>query len=163
MDAYKLKSLFDSLSPWSQKEGFTDIDWENYRQVARDVQKSISEVVESALELFMKEAIQEEFKGYESESKLFLLMRIVFVLPELAPEILRRSFKGWVNWPEADSKGNVNLSWPISWQSAEPKLIDRYEGSEGVPYSAIQEYRYLLQNFPYRELGQDNKRKSQER
>lgn len=156
MNAQELQELFGSLAPWSQRQDLTKEEWNNYLKVARAVQQSTPEVVESALELFMRGAIQEEFKGYEGESKLFLLMRVVFDLPEAAPESQRRSFKGWINWPEADSEGNVSLAWPISWQSARPALIAPYEGSEGIPYAAVKEYRYLLEHFPYRQLGPES-------
>ena len=156
MNAQELQHWFGSLAPWSQRRDFSKEEWDNYLKVAGAVQQSPPEVVESALDRFMQEALHEEFKGYESESKLFLLMRVVFDLPEVAPANQRRSFKGWVNWPEADSEGYVNLAWPLSWEAAKPRLIAPYEGSEGIPYAASQEYRYLLKHFPYRRLGQES-------
>jgi hypothetical protein len=152
MNAQELKELFRYLTPWSEREDLTKKEWDNYLQVARVVQQSTPQVVESALELFMQEAIQEEFKGYESESKLFVLMRVLFDLPEAVPENQRQCFKGWINWPKADSNGQVSLVWPILWQSARPALLAPYEGSEGLPYAAVAEYRYFLTHFSYRQL-----------
>jgi hypothetical protein len=151
MSEQDLTTGFASLAPWTQPAKFSDADWENYIRVARQVQNADPKTVESALEAFMQSAFNEQFKGYESESKPFLLMRVVFQLPEAAPEKERRSFKGWENWPPADANGNVNLSWPVSWRTGRPELLDSYQGSMGEPYAAADEYRYLLSRYPYRQ------------
>lgn len=152
VNAQNLKTSIDSLPTWSQRGSFTREDWGNYMKIAKIVQEAEPQVVESALDQFVKEAVLEPFTGYESESKPFLLMRVVFNLPEVAPQELRMIFKGWTNWPKADAQGNVSLAWPISWRSGKPELVASYEGSEGKPYSAVAEYRYLRQHFPCRAL-----------
>jgi hypothetical protein len=152
-DAEKLKERIAALPPW-QRDDFSDEEWKKYVSVAKLVQSSDPETVESALEEFTREAINEEFRGYASESKPFLLMRVVFDLPEGAPESERRSFKGWVNWPAADSRGEVSLAWPLSWRSGKPRLVAPYAGSEGIPYAAVSEYRHLREHYPYRELSE---------
>jgi hypothetical protein len=148
----QLLESFDLLVPWTTPDDFKPKDWEVYVRVARMVQGSAPGAVKSALADFMNKAVNEEYKGYESESKLFLLMRIVFDLPERAPAKARFSFKGWENWPEPDEKGYVNLAWPISWKDNLPKLEASYKGSMGQPYGAVEEYQYLLDHFPYRSL-----------
>jgi hypothetical protein len=148
----QLIESFDRLSPWTTPEDFGEREWKDYIKVAQVIQKSEPETVKSALTDFMKKAINEEYKGYESESKIFLLMRIAFDLPEEAPEKARFSFKGWENWPEPDDQGYVSLAWPISWGGNLPKLEASYEGSMGQPYRAVEEYQYLLDHFNYRNL-----------
>lgn len=152
MGVPELTTLIQSLRPWSQREGFTDADWKNYVDVAKIVQETDPRTVEAALDQFVRAATQEPFTGSEGESKPFLLMRVVFDLPEAAPERLRRSFKGWTNWPRADAQGAVSLAWPISWRSGKPELVASYQGSEGMPYAALAEYHYLRGHFPYRRL-----------
>lgn len=142
---------FNALPPWAQKD-FSDSEWACYIEVARIIQKADPNIVESALNKFIVDAVREEYAGYESESKVFILMRVVFDLPEEAYLENRRSFKGWANWPEPDEKGNVSLSWPVSWRTGKPKLIAPYEGSMGKPYAAGMEYRYMRDRFPFRQL-----------
>ena len=151
MDATTLQRQVAGLPPW-RYEPFDDDDWATYVSVARAVQQSSPETVEAALEHFLREARSETFQGYESESKPFLLMRVVFDLPEVAPESERQSFKGWDNWPPPDADGRVSLAWPLSWQSGRPELVARYEGSQGLPYAAVEEYRHMRAHYPYREL-----------
>lgn len=153
MNVEELKSALTSLCAWAKRDSFTSEDWGNYLKVAKIVQETDPQIVETALDQFMREAIKEPFTGYESESKPFLLMRVVFDLPEVAPQQSRLPFKGWTNWPHPDERGNVNLAWPLSWRSGRPELVASYEGSEGKPYAAVDEYRRLRRDFPYRQIG----------
>jgi hypothetical protein len=141
-----------SLPAWTKQEEFTDQTWAQYIDVARIVQSTDPDTVEAALNGFIQEVLQEQVQGYESESKPFILMRVVFEIPEVASAEKRFSYKGWTNWPDPDAKNQVNLSWPVSWEGGAPKLLASYEGSMGQPYAAAAEYSFLSQNFPYRKL-----------
>jgi hypothetical protein len=148
----ELKERLHSLPAWAGQEDFTAQTWAQYIDVARIVQSTDPDTVEAALNGFIQEALQEQFQEYESESKPFILMRVVFEIPEVASAEKRFSYKGWTNWPDPDAKNQVNLSWPVSWEGGAPKLLASYEGSMGQPYAAAAEYSFLSQNFPYRNL-----------
>ena len=152
MNIDKLITCIHALKTWSNATGFTKDNWRDYIQVAQRVQQTEPQLVENALDVFIKEAVREPFTGYTSESKPFLLMRVVFDLPESVPAAARVIFKDWVNWPAPDAEGNVSLAWPISWQTGQPQLVASYEGSEGKPYAAAAEYRHLRANYPPRTL-----------
>ena len=147
-----LVRLLDSLPPWSHDEGLSETGWAAYVEAAKRFREADADVAAAALDRFVEHAARERFAGSESESKPFLLMRVLFELPERAPESERFSFKGWTNWPPADESGQVSLSWPISWESGKPELVARYGGSAGKPYAASAEYRLLRERFPYRDL-----------
>lgn len=148
----EILNLLHSLSAWTAQGDFSDQDWEKYVEIAKLVQSTDPDVVAAALDEFTQQAIREGYQGYESESKPFILMRVVFEIPETGSAEKRFSFKGWSNWPEPDANNEVNLSWPISWIGGSPTLVAPYEGSMGRPYAAAAEYRFLLKNFPYRKL-----------
>lgn len=152
----ELVTMFNSLRPWSRNSGFTDRDWDNYELVARIVQQTDPQVVEESLKSFESEKAF-PVTDYTDESKLFLLMRVMFDLPEAAPVEERRQRKGWTNWPPPDGHGKVSLAWPISWAHGKPELVASYEGSEGPPYPAVADYRYLLANYPFRIQNQAQK------
>jgi hypothetical protein len=152
VSAEELVREFRSLAPWTSTGTFGAAEWASYRRVANLVRHTGPDVVAEALDRFVRETREEEFPGYEPESSLFLLMRVLFDLPEAVPEELRVSYKGWVNWPAPDEHGLVSLAWPISWAGGSPELVARYEGSEGRSYAAGREYRRFLDRFPYREL-----------
>ncbi len=153
MNKETLLKKIQMLAPWSENDAFSESDWKNYIEVARQVQISDIEVIESVINNFQKEASKVKYNGvYEEDSKLFLLQRIVFELPENISANQRVSFKGWVNWPSPDSDGNVNLSWPVSWKSKQPVLIDSYAGSLGEAYQAWSEFNYFKERYKYRSL-----------
>ncbi|HEX8652914.1 MAG TPA: hypothetical protein VF708_19015 [Pyrinomonadaceae bacterium] len=144
----------EALPPWRTQGDLSDSEGERYREVARIVQQADPSLVASALDQFIARATNEHHDDYEGESKPFLLMRVVFDLPEQAPVEQRRSFKGWTNWPKPDASGQVSLAWPIAWRNGKPTLVDFYRGSMGLPYAASQEYRHMLDHFPFRALGE---------
>ena len=145
-----LLSRFRMLAPWSNAQDFFEEDWRRYTDTALLVQKSEPKDVERALARFLDEP--DGFTGIKNETRLFLLMRIVFDLPDCGPTSQRSVFKGWVNWPAPDADGNVNLSWPVDWQDGRPVLLAHFEGADGPRYGAVEEYRYLLTRFPFRDL-----------
>lgn len=145
-----LLDLFRSLAPWSDARAFSTEALGHYINAARLVQSSEPGEVESALAGFLDEA--DGFTGGDNETRLFLLMRIVFDLPDRAAADQRHIFKGWVNWPAPDAEGKVSLSWPVDWQAGRPTLLAPFEGAEGSPYRAVAEYRDLLARFPFRQL-----------
>lgn len=147
---HSLLPLFRVLTPWHNAQDISEEGWQRYRNAARLLQSSKPEEVEIALARFLDEA--DGFTGVENETRLFLLMRIVFHLPDHAPADQRCIFKGWINWPAIDAEGNVNLSWPVHWQDGRPVLIAPFEGAEGPRYGAVEEYRHLITHFPFREL-----------
>ncbi len=140
------------LRPWPSEGDFDAEDWQSYLRAARRFQAADPSHVAAVLEAFVEEALEEEYRGCESESKPFLLLRVMFDLPREAPAALGFSFKGWSNWPEPDSRGNLSLSWPVAWSEAGPRLAARYRGSMGKPYAAAAEFRFLRARFPMREL-----------
>ena len=147
-----LLALLGALRPWTDRLDFTDADWRGYIDAARAVQQADPAVVETVLDTFVEVCSSETITEYTSESKPFLLMRVVFDLPEAAPVRERRSFKGWINWPGPDTRGEVSLAWPITWRDGAPDLSASYEGCEGGPYDAAAEYRFLRATRPLRAL-----------
>ena len=145
--------LLHGLEPWRAIPDFSDAAWSRYVDLAHSIRHVEQAVVSAVLDAFVAEVSTEEYRGYESESKPFLLLRVLFELPESAPASDRSIFKGWTNWPEPDQAGRVSLSWPVSWRSGRPRLIANYEGSEGRPYDAVNEYRLFLRTYPHRDLG----------
>ena len=92
------------------------------------------------------------FGGIENETRLFLLLRVIFDLPHCSHVSKRRTFKGWYNWPEPDQNYSVNLSWPIKWKQGKPALAAHFVGANGHRYAAVDEFNFLLQNYPLRRL-----------
>lgn len=146
----ELVNALHNLKAWGSQYEFNEEDWENYKKTAKIMQKNKSCIVQ-VFEQFMNETLLLPFSS-EEESKLFLLLRIIFDLPELDDVKDFRPFKGWVNWPDYTNENKVNLSWPLRWKDNKPQLIANYEGSMGLPYQALDEYNYFLGKYPFRKI-----------
>lgn len=145
-----LTGRFRALAPWPAEGDLPPDEWERYVATAAEVQRAESPEVEEAFDEFLRE--RSGLEAARDETRLFLLQRVVFDLPETAPEGERRPFKGWVNWPPPDADGNVSISWPIAWRDGRPALLAPYVGSEGRPYKAVAEYRHFLERYSLRAL-----------
>lgn len=119
----------------------------------RLVQKLPSDDVVAALREYSKRILAKkgEFSD-EDESRVFLLMRVLFDLPQSAPAASRRIHKGWTNWPAPDKDDQVTMAWPISWHLRKPELVAPRAGSRGMPYDAENEYRSFLKQYLFRDL-----------
>jgi hypothetical protein len=151
--AKTLVALFDRLEPWSHTKTYSPRGWAFARRVAKTVQTTNPKIVDQALDAFMANAVKATFNGdSEDESKVYLLMRVVFDLPENAAPSKSFSYKGWDNAGQSIQGGTANLAWPLKWNGGHPTLVIAYEGSEGIAYGAKAEYGYMLAHFPFRQL-----------
>jgi len=138
------------LKPWGNAHDFTSEDWQSYIEVAKRIKHTEEELTGNAIEAFIEQSSQDAGNTDFEESKPFLLLRVLFELPESAPASEGFSYKGWTNWPSPDQAGNVSLAWPISWVSGKPILVSDYEGAEGKPYAGKSEFEFLRASYPYR-------------
>jgi hypothetical protein len=141
-----LLSAFEALAPWPADRGLDAGDWSRYFAAARAVQDSNPGEVDRALAELLDRGDPDD------ETRLFLLSRVVFELPERAPAAERRSRKGWTNRPEPEADGTVDLSWPVRWEGRRPRLEAPLAGAEGPRYAAVEEFRDLRARYPFRSL-----------
>jgi hypothetical protein len=147
-------SLFQKLQQlplWRSDRGLDAHEWQQLEQVATDLRATPDAEVVAALEQFLRWSAQQPRLVADQESGPFLLLRVLFDLPEQAPASERIIYKGWANWPPADPRGSVNLAWPLRWNSGSPSLIALYEGSDGRPYDCVAEFESFRARFPYRQ------------
>ena len=148
-----LVQYFWALPVWPiEHRSFHATEWQHFVDTAALIQRCRADDVREALAKFVSEVTTNRPPGPGApESKVFLLLRVVFDLPDDAPIVERRSYVGWMNWPDGDN-GRVNLAWPIEWNEGRPRLIDRCVGRVGGPYDAPAEYEYFLAKYRFRDL-----------
>lgn len=145
----RLLKQLHALPDWTTIPNYPERGWKQMIEVAKIWQNSNSNEVIRALDAL--------YLGEEDHAKAFLLLRVLFNLPESAATEKYHSFQQYAMWysmylnehPEA----SANLAWPMSWRLGRPSLV---EGKPGVvmgnspPLSS--EYSYMLANYPYRDL-----------
>lgn len=88
-----------------------------------------------------------------ASSKLYLLLRVLFDVPEAYPRDKAKFFGGWRGWlenrasPESDT---ANLLWPLGYHDQRLALVDSMTGYFGLPYDGLGEYDYFASHFPLR-------------
>lgn len=150
-----LVNLIGSIAPWRNSGEYSQEQWRRIVDVAGIFQKTESSSVLIALDQFMKQNRTNITSDYEQESKPFLLLRVIFWLPEHAPMSERSCFKVWVDYDRAsrNDDGTANLSWPLSWIGWKPTLVAPYRGSDGQPYLVAEEFKHMLARYPMRDLS----------
>jgi hypothetical protein len=149
----ELVQFIDSVGPWSSESTYAASDWSKMIRVAKIFQKTDSAKITQAFDKFSADTGRNFHANYLEESKPFLLLHVIFDLPQHA-DIKGRFVWGWVSLnKDSNSDGTVNLSWPIEWKEGKPKLISRYMGYEGFSYNPSQDYLYLLKHFKMRDLS----------
>ncbi len=163
MAKQELSDLLQGVRPWP--EGSTNYSvaaWNALISAARVLQVCDPNSVSNALQEYQAQFDKAGFIGtgsnkldfIDADSKLLLLMRVVFELPERGPAAESRvGFGGWIS-RSADGGANWrrNLAWPISWTQAGPRLVATFGGLEGPRYDAAVEYSYFRTNYPTRGL-----------
>jgi len=146
--------LLATIRPWQSalKEDYKAQDWDRLVETARIMQKFTPSSVQNVL----KES-QTNNIGFD-DSKVYLLFRVMFALPEHAPARELFGFGWWVQMEFPDETpnnkdGTVNLAWPISWNNGKPLLVSGFQGYQGPPYDAVAEFDYLLKHYKYRDLS----------
>lgn len=144
------RELIEKLTPWGRRD-FTEEEWAAYFQSAKYLQQLNEDDITRLFEKIQHEFTSEP-DGDKTQSKLFILLRVLFDIPLSGNISVRRSFKGWENWPSANDSGKVNLAWPIAWKDNKPHLESQNEGSLGKPYALTSEYSYFKDRYTYRNI-----------
>lgn len=161
----RLERIVAPIKNWPESgpEGYSPEDWNHLISAAQEVQKYNPNSVEKALHSYqLKGCPYGKFQNIssqqqlENDTKLFLLMRVIFRIPESVPKDKFVGFGGWV--PSAslvNSDGTMNPSWPVKWDEGHPILIAPYLGLQGIEarYDAAAEFDYCLTNYPMRDLS----------
>jgi hypothetical protein len=181
LDDKKLSDLLATIDPWpSGNLKYSKVSWEHMFSAAKYIRGCDPESVFKTLHTYenkypyrraqfdldslpghklpsnSSEELGKLDKTIEEDTKIFLLMRVLFNLPEHATS--RPRFYPWhENHTDLDSNGTVNVAWPITWKSGNPQLVTGETGIQGVVdlYLPAEEYDYFLRHYPMRELTTD--------
>jgi hypothetical protein len=170
LDPSKLAALLAQVDPWpGTQTNYSADSWTRLILAAEVVQDSRPQDVETAFYDYQLEGcIDGEFqvcpyRKTEEDTKLFLLLRVVFDIPEAVSNHGQQVtfFGPWVGrWMppngEISSDGHtINLCWPLKWQSGYPVLVSGWKAIQGVDarYNAKTEYRFLRHRYRMRDLS----------
>jgi hypothetical protein len=141
--------LISSIEPWRASGRYSQKAWDQAIQVARILQKTDPDIVGQALDDYVSANISAVRGDYEENSKPFLLLRLMFDLPQTNAS---GSEAGWLRVWRYSGSNPPAASWPIGWTNGQPFLLEPWQGSYGKPYAARAEYDRFRRSFPLRRL-----------
>lgn len=155
-----LTTLILQLDPWDASGSYTRTSWDKLIAVARIAQECPPDTLELALARsthIVDPAAEFQSSGgtYDPRLRSYLLLRMMFALPESAPSAEHKWYVGLPNLPQ-DSDW-VNIAWPLQWNNGEPSLVAGWVATFGPPYAVVSEYRAFREKYPMRVLPDDNK------
>lgn len=140
----------EHILPWPDyATNYPKTSWEALVSAAVVMQRGDPQLVESALCDYQR---IHDNGARNDDSKLLLLMRVAFDLPETRPLEHGVWFGGWRDLSGSDNM-KTNAAWPISWNSGKPILVVGFTLFEGQRYDAGAEFRYFVRKYPARNLA----------
>jgi hypothetical protein len=151
---YRLKRQFSQIEPWTASTNYSAGGWKQLVKTAKAVQSASPSLAANALgEYLLRYAAQPAQLPVE-QAKLFLLLRVVFDLPENGAPGPRASFGGPTGQrSDLNADGTVNLDWPLAWNQGRPRLVASCAGFADSAYSAKDEFTTLRYDFRPRDLA----------
>lgn len=146
----------DDSRNW-RKPGSVPFDAAAFKTAAIKMARAPQCVHRAVLESYMR-AYGEDSEADDAKiSGLFVLMRVLFVLPTHYTKGDGRNF-AWFDHPPRGTDGAYDMSWPVHEDPSGSVLeIDRCRGASmaggGLRYNAVREYEYFAERFPLRSLA----------
>jgi hypothetical protein len=139
--------ILDSCPAWSDSSAKTEDILSHLAQVsARE-----SSVIRAGMERFVARHISQKTYDIASMSKLFVLNRFLFAVPEKV-KVAAPFFGGFEGVPYNQSV--MNVMWPLSFSDGgHIRLSGRYSGYSGDNYLAVQEFDFFLKKYGRRKLA----------
>jgi hypothetical protein len=107
-------------------------------------------VIRSGMDRFVTRHLSQKTYNIASMSKLFVLNRFLFAVPE-KEKFAAPFFGGFEGVPYTQSE--MNPMWPLSYgNGGHVRLSGRYSGYSGDNYRAVQEFDYFLKKYGRRKL-----------
>lgn len=151
---YRMKRLARRIEPWPSSTNYSVAGWTHLVKTAGLFQKADPKLAGEALAEYLRSYVGRPDELSSEQSKLFLLLRVVFELPESVPGGQRLSFCDWTRQNSGlNADGTANLAWPLSWNEGRPRLVAARPGTAAGDYAVRDEYVYLRYHFRYRNLS----------
>ena len=156
IDTKSLAAKMSMIDCWPDiSTNYPTANWAKLVILAKLIQKSDSESVCSTLREYQLGQAPDSLQEIRNDSKLYLLMRIVFDLPEHAPNNSNWShFGSWLTVrTEYNADGTINRAWPLIWNRGNPYLVSGCRGIQGFTrYDAADEFLYFRRKCSFRKL-----------
>jgi hypothetical protein len=146
----KVGLLIETVPPWTSHCG--DAQAVQLRSAARQIQKFAPAEIREGIQDFLN--VHREDDDYlASLSKVYVLLRAVFNVPQEISREEAKTFGGWVHPSVLQKSGSYDLMWPLGLnEKSEVIFVGQFEGYFGSEYDAMGEFDYFSSKYKFREL-----------
>jgi len=143
----KFFQYVEALKPWTDG-AYTQQDNNELRWNAQELQKlSTSEIMTG-----IEEYTQYYNGRIEPMSKLYLMMRMIFDVPQNTSMDQAKNFGGWIKPEQQVSGEQTSLLWPLGYnENSQLTVKHNFMGYSGSVYDAPGEAMYFMENYGRRE------------
>lgn len=147
----RLEQGMKQVSEWGSTSDYPEDSWRRLRVVARELQSYSPKFAKDVISRYQaSDNGQYGKEDFQKDGKLYLLMRVMFKLPEQSRES-HVLFGGWMMPQGSYEHGELhNLGWPVTWKSGNPALESGYFGLQGSRYNATAEFDYFQSKYSFR-------------
>ncbi len=153
-DVEKFAEKIQKLEPWAfaDRDEFKAIA-ADYNRIGKDFQ---SIPVEDAREIVKQIAAEtpDDF-DLETASKLYVLLRFYFAVPEYVERSEYRAFGGGWGVPD-DGNDRLGVLWPLSVEDEQLKLTSQFRLFKGADYRPLDEFDHFNKKYGPRKKAESN-------
>jgi hypothetical protein len=149
-----LKHLVDSIEPWTGTTTYSEGGINRLVSVAKSFQGAEPAMVQRVLESALADASGASETLAVEQGREYLLLRVMFDLPENALAGTRLPAQDYSVTPPPENPDNsVNLAWPLTVAQGKVRLSGNRQQGPGSSYSGREDYDYLRYKFRSRNLA----------
>jgi hypothetical protein len=141
--------MLDRIPDWSASQEPGPVpDYEPAARTAAELAAADPEERREAIAAFSRAHCLPRFE-LDRASGLYLVLRLLFELPDAYPLDETKVFGGWVH--PSIGEDPFELAWPVRVDAdARTFTVDRFRSYRGKGYDAAGEYDYFSERFPLR-------------
>jgi len=151
---WRLQRALRRIEPWPTTTNYSATGWQRLVAAATAFQRASPALAGEVLQSYLERAARRPADLATEQARVFLLLRVMFALPEAGQPAEVWDFGGWRPGPTAvHPDGTVNLAWPVIWNGGRPRLAAGRDPAPRPAYAAQKEFAFLRYKFPPRDLS----------
>ena len=147
-----ISKMINSSPAWTLTCG--DEEGRALIQVAKSISEYSKPEIRDGIEEFIS-VIQNRNDYVDQASKVYLVLRAIYDLPESIPIEQVKSYGGWVRHSTTSESTDFDLQYPLRYNPENQSLtfIGQFDGYLGAEYDALGEFDYFDSNFVLRDFA----------
>ncbi|MBI3586726.1 MAG: hypothetical protein HY088_06320 [Ignavibacteriales bacterium] len=142
-----LAQLIEAIPLWTK--GYSDTETKQLISSSKAIAKYSLDDIRRGVASFFK-THKSDKKAIDNLSKVYLLLRVIFDVPQSIERKQAKVFGGW-DHPSIEERAEVfNLLWPLELKDSKIQVKGTFSGYHGIIYDAVGEFDFFKAKFKTR-------------